>query len=236
MTSQARLIDTFVPDDPSAAVLVLHGGASRRRNMMVSPAQLSVVRMIPIAARIGRRGQGSLAVFRLLNSVRGWDDSHTPVDDARWALGQLKERFGRALPTCLVGHSLGGRAALLAGGEPSVRSVVALAPWVYPTDAAGGLADREVLIVHGTADRIARPANSAAVAESLARRAGTGHVGYVRVIGAKHAMLRRHAVFDGLAAEFAAATLLAPEAGRADGSGAEATVARVLAGEHRIDL
>lgn len=236
MTSQARLIDTDVPDQPTGAVLVLHGGAGRRRNMMVSPAQLSVLRMIPIAARIARRGHGSLAVFRLLNSVRGWDDSHTPVDDARWALEQISQRFDRELPTCLVGHSLGGRAALLAGTEPSVRSVVALAPWVYPTDAATGLPGREVLIVHGTADRIARPSNSLAVAESLARRPGHGHVGYVRVVGGKHAMLRRHREFDGLAAEFAAATLLDPSPDGASGSVIESTVKRVLSGERLIDL
>ncbi len=103
---------------------------------MVSPTQLSVLRMIPVAHRIARAGAGRLAVFRLLNSYRGWDASHTPLDDVAWALGQVRERFGH-LPACLVGHSLGGRAALLAGGAEEVRSVVALNPWVYPTDAPG---------------------------------------------------------------------------------------------------
>ena len=37
-------------------MLVLHGGASRRAGMMVSPTQLSVLRMIPIARRIARAG------------------------------------------------------------------------------------------------------------------------------------------------------------------------------------
>src|SRR4051812_42709123 len=101
---------------------------------MVSPTQLSVLRMIPIARRIARAGRGRLAVFRLLNSHRGWDATHTPVHDARWALDRVAEELGAHLPTCLVGHSLGGRAALLAAARPDVRSVVALAPWVYPTD------------------------------------------------------------------------------------------------------
>ncbi|MCW2522785.1 MAG: alpha/beta hydrolase, partial [Frankiales bacterium] len=212
------------PDRPGGVVLVLHGGAGRRRNKMVSPAQLSVLRMIPIAARIARRGQGRLAVFRLLNSVRGWDNEHTPVDDARWALGQIRQRLGAGAPICLVGHSLGGRAALLACAEPGVRSAVALAPWVYPTDVAEGRPGRQILIVHGTADRIARPANSAAVAEALARR---GPVGYVRIAGGKHAMLKHHGEFDGLAADFAVATLLGDDVGGA--------VGRVLAGERWID-
>ena len=54
---------------------MLHGGGSRRGNMMVSPTQLSVLRMIPIATRIVHAGHGRLAVFRLLNSVRGWDSA-----------------------------------------------------------------------------------------------------------------------------------------------------------------
>ena len=52
--TQARLIPVEVPDRPTGAVLVLHGGASRRDGVAVSPAQLSVLRMIPIAARIAR--------------------------------------------------------------------------------------------------------------------------------------------------------------------------------------
>ena len=66
-----KLIDVARPDRPAGAVLVLHGGASRRENMMVSPTQLSVLRMIPIARSIARAGRGRLAVFRLLNSRRG---------------------------------------------------------------------------------------------------------------------------------------------------------------------
>jgi predicted esterase len=235
VSTQAKLIDTEVPDQPSAVVLVLHGGAGRRRDTMVSPTQLSVLRMVPIATRIAHRGGGRLAVFRLLNSVRGWDSEHTPVDDARWALDQIARRLGPELPVGLVGHSLGGRAALLAAREPTVRSAVALAPWVYPTDAAGGLPGRDILIVHGTADRIARPANSQAVAEALVRHTvggglgrADGAVGYVRVAGAKHAMLKHHAVFDGLAADFAVATLLGAEVG--------GVVGRVLAGERWIDV
>ena len=114
----ARLITTRAPRNPEGLVLVLHGGASRRDRPEVSPTQLSVLRMIPIAQRIARAGRGRLAVVRLLNSVRGWDTRHTPVEDVRWALEQLRSEYD-GLPTCLVGHSLGGRAALLAGDQPS---------------------------------------------------------------------------------------------------------------------
>jgi pimeloyl-ACP methyl ester carboxylesterase len=170
---------------------------------MVSPTQLSVLRMIPVAHRIAHAGAGRLAVFRLLNSYRGWDASHTPLDDVAWALGQVRDRFGD-LPACLVGHSLGGRAALLAGGAAEVRSVVALNAWVYPTDAPD-LSGRRVLVVHGTADRIADPGRAAAVARRIGR---TADVRYVEVPEARHAMLRHGAVFERAAADFAIETLL----------------------------
>ena len=210
MELEPRLIETHVPDEPDGVVLVLHGGAARREAVAVSPTQLSVVRMIPIARRIARRGRGRLAVYRLLNTQRGWDTGHTPVDDARWALDEIARRLGGTLPTCVVGHSLGGRAALLTADHPGVRSVVALAPWVYPDDVPRGADDRRFLIVHGDHDVIARAERSAAVAKALGR---TADVGYVTIEGGKHAMLRHHARFDGLAAEFAVTTLLGEPAG-----------------------
>ncbi len=142
VNAQPRLLETRVPPRPEAAVLVLHGGANRPGNPMVSPTQLSVLRMIPVARRIARAGDDRLAVFRLLNSVRGWDSQRTPVADVEWALGLLAERFGADLPIGLVGHSLGGRAALLAGHatpyaawSPSTRGSTPRRP---PTWRAGG--------------------------------------------------------------------------------------------------
>jgi pimeloyl-ACP methyl ester carboxylesterase len=223
MQVRARLIDTRVPKAPDAVVLVLHGGASRQQGMMVSPTQLSVVRMIPIAKRIARDGGGRLAVFRLLNSVRGWDTQHTPVDDVSWALEQLQERLGDR-PIALVGHSLGGRAALLSAAQPKVKTVVALAPWVYPTDGVPGIHGRRILIVHGSADRIAKPDKSAAVARNLAK---TTDVSYVTVRGGKHAMLRRRNLFDGLASDFVTGTLL--------GKPQRGVAGRVLSGESWIE-
>ncbi len=208
MDLAARLLTTREPKNPQGLVLVLHGGASRRDTPEVSPTQLSVLRMVPVARRIARAGRGRLAVVRLLNSVRGWDVDHTPVEDVRWALAQLREKYD-GLPICLVGHSLGGRAALLAGDQPGVRSVTALNPWVHRTDHVD-LAGCSVLVVHGTDDRIADPGRSAAMAKALAR---TTDVGYLRVTGGRHAMLRHRSVFEGAAADFARATLLGDEVG-----------------------
>lgn len=204
MTQAPRLIEVRVPRDVAACVLVLHGGGGRGGHAMVSPAQLSVLRMIPIARRLAAAGRGRVAVSRLLNTVRGWDAEHTPVSDARWALDRIAERLQRPCPTCLVGHSLGGRAALLTAGHPAVVSVAALAPWVYPDDVTDGLAGKPILIVHGSSDRVADPARSAALARRL--RVHT-EVRYVTVGGGGHAMLRHRRAFESEATEFALRTL-----------------------------
>jgi pimeloyl-ACP methyl ester carboxylesterase len=226
VTNSPRLIAVSEPRHAEAVAIVLHGGASRRDNPMVSPTQLSVLRMIPIANRVARADRRRLAVYRLLNSTRGWDARHTPVDDVHWAIDQLREGFGSDLPVGLVGHSLGGRAAILAGDRPEVRSVVALNPWVYPTDGSIDLTGRRVLVVHGTDDRIASPANATSAARQLAR---TADVSFVRVEGGKHAMLGRHRDFDRLAADFTAAALLNDRTPRG-------VVARAFAGESQIDI
>ena len=220
MQASPRLIPVRSPVSPEAAVLVLHGGASRGQQVMVSPTQLSVLRMIPTARAVADAGRDRLAVFRVLNSYRGWDSTHTPVSDVGWALEQLRERYGR-LPVGLVGHSLGGRAALLAGEHKDVDAVVALNPWVYPTDDAD-LAGRRVLVVHGELDTVASPERAMTVARRLARRAP---VGFITVPEGKHAMLRHGRRFDRYAAEFAAAVLLHDEVQLSE------PVARVLAGE-----
>jgi dienelactone hydrolase len=224
-----RLIDVATPEDPSGVALVLHGGASRRDDPMVSPTQLSVLRMVPIASRIARATRGGVAVYRLLNSRRGWDTEHTPVQDVAWAMAQIAERHGDARPTCLVGHSLGGRAALLSAGRPEVTGVCALAPWVYPSDLPDGLDGQRILIVHGDRDRVADPDRSAQLARRISRQANErARVAYVTVSGGKHSMLHRHRVFDGLAAEFAATILL----GRPAGS----TLRRALDGDAWIEV
>jgi alpha-beta hydrolase superfamily lysophospholipase len=217
-----RLVDVRAPRDPAGVVVLLHGGAAREGRPMVSPTQLSVLRMIPVARRIARAGGGRLAVLRLLNTYRGWDSEHAPVDDARAAIAEVQRRYADR-PVALVGHSLGGRAAILAGPAGSVRSVVALNPWVYPTDDAD-LTGRRVLIVHGTDDRIAVPDRAEAVARRLSRRTD---VGFVHVPGGKHAMLRQGTVFEHAAADWVRATLLGEEVG-------SGPVARVLAGERVV--
>ncbi len=164
-------------------------------------------------------------MLRLLNSRRGWDTHHTPVRDVEWALGEVATRFGPGMSVCLVGHSLGGRAALLSAGQPSVHGVVALAPWVEATDALPRRRDVRVVIIHGDADRVASPERSRAI---FRRDRSTVDVAYVNVAGGTHAMLRRHEAFDTLAARCVVWMLL--------GEVLDTTVQRLVAGETWIEV
>lgn len=200
----ARLVDVAKHQAPEGIVVVLHGGAQRQMPTAVRRTQLSVLRMIPIARAIRRAGRGRLAVYRLLNSCRGWDRDSQPTADVAWALSELRRRHGE-VPVVLVGHSLGGRAALVAGAtEPMVSGIVVLNPWLYPTDDAP-LEGRSVLIVHGDADRIAPLERAQMVAERLARRTD---VELVVVPGGKHAMLSQAGVFTRHTTDFVARVLL----------------------------
>ena len=184
-------------------MLVLLGGASRGDMMHVSPTQLSVLGWSPRprAASPTRAGAGWRCSGSSTPSGAGTRGTR------RWttcAGPSTRSSAGRGGKVGLVGHSLGGRAALLSAGLPEVGSVVALNPWLYPSE--GVVPTRSpVLVVHGLRDRIAAAARSAAYIQTLNRR---GPASYVAVAEGKHAMLRRGGVFDRYAAEFAAATLL----------------------------
>ena len=220
MEASPKLVPVREPSAPDGVVLVMHGGATRGEGERVSPTQLSVVRMMPTARACARAGRGRLAVYRLLNTFRGWDTTHTPVADCDRAIAELISRFP-STPVGLVGHSLGGRAALVAGDNPAVRSVAVLNPWLYPADDVD-LSGRSVLFVHGDRDRVASIGNAETVARRLARRTS---VGFIRVPDGSHAMLRHGRAFDDYAASFIAAVLLD------DPALAAGPVARVLAGE-----
>ena len=216
-------LDVVAPDGAVRAVaLVLHGGREHG-TAAVTPRQLAVVRMQPFALSLTRAGRPlGLAVARLRYRVRGWNGpQRSPVPDVEWALDRLADRFPDA-PVALVGHSMGGRAAVYALGHPSVRAMVGLAPWIEPEDPYEQAAGRYVLVAHGERDRITSPANSAAwVKDAASVAAGAS---YVAIQGERHAMLRRPRTWHTLATDYVLATLC----GRRPGPG---VVAKVLAGQ-----
>ncbi|MEH0424522.1 alpha/beta fold hydrolase [Streptomyces sp. B21-083] len=190
------------PSAPGAAVVVLHGGqeASDRRSR---PWQLAALRMDPFVRALTAALPGQdVLVAQVRYRLRGWNGSRAdPVSDTRRALDELAELAG-PVPTVLLGHSMGGRAALRAAGHPQVRGVVALAPWWPPGEPVEQLAGRHLIALHGERDRVTSPAESADCvrrARATAVSAGMAFVG-----GGDHPMLRRHHFWHGTAAALVA--------------------------------
>jgi len=169
-----------------AVALLLHGGAETGTDP-VSHWSGPPLRMRPFGWAIRRRDR-RIAVARLRFRRRGWNGSaEDPLTDVADALRRIAARRP-GLPVVLVGHSMGGRAALRSAGSPGVIGVVALAPWVPAGDPTAQLAGRAVVVVHGTDDRRTSPAASAAYAARLDGVARS--VRYVSIAGGDHAMLR----------------------------------------------
>ncbi|GIG62052.1 hypothetical protein Lfu02_64240 [Longispora fulva] len=184
-----RRIVGGVPAGAGPVVLVLHGGAADSHR---PPGLLAYLRMLPFAWALRRSG---LTTRLLRYRYRGWNGADRDAyADVLWALEQLGPR-----PVLLVGHSLGGRAALHAGGEPSVAGVAALAPWIEPGDPWQPLAGRPVLLAHGSRDTTTDPARSREWAELLGAR-------YVE-LDDDHAMLRHPGRWHTLVRDFATEVL-----------------------------
>jgi alpha-beta hydrolase superfamily lysophospholipase len=182
---------------PRGTVLVLHGGRSVS-TQPTSPLQLSVLRMIPVA-RAARRAvrSGGIEVRRPRFGVRGWNGPYaSPVGDLSNWLDAI------AGPVVLIGHSMGARAALRAGGHPRVVAVAGLAPWLPPGEPVAQLAGRAVLLAHGDRDTVTSPDQTWAFA---GRARSVTEVTAVSVAGGDHAMLRHARAWHRLAADFAAA-------------------------------
>jgi hypothetical protein len=147
-------------DTPTAVVLVLHGGRAHSRENG-DRDRLTYRRMLPFARSLASAGP---AVYVLRYRFRGWNaPAKDALRDAQWALGELAARFPQ-VPVVLVGHSMGGRAALGAAGAANVVAACALAPWLDGSDPVVQLDGRTVLIAHGDRERWTDPAESYAYA------------------------------------------------------------------------
>ena len=149
---------------------------------------LSLVRMRAIEQFVSAAGAGQgLTTCLLRYRVAGWNGPAADAyADVRWALDRIRQEHGD-LPVVLVGHSMGGRAVLRAGGHDGVTAVCALAPWTPPGDPVDQLRGRDVVILHGRGDRWV-PARLSKEFAVRAQAAGA-HVARFTVAGG-HSMLR----------------------------------------------
>jgi dienelactone hydrolase len=183
-----RLESSAARGEPRGIALFCHGGTATS----VAPprdAALSLVRMRAIEQFVrsstGDRGVGT---YLLRYRVAGWNGAAADAfTDVRWAIEQLRVEHGPEVPIVLVGHSMGGRAALRAGGDPQVAAVCGLAPWTPPGEPVDHLRGRTVAILHGRGDRWV-PASLSADFAFRAREAGASVARFTTPGG--HSMVR----------------------------------------------
>jgi pimeloyl-ACP methyl ester carboxylesterase len=186
---------------PPGVVLVLHGGRSKSRESG-ERKRLTYARMLPFAWPLAAAGS---AVYMLRYRYRGWNAPFKdPAIDADWALGEIAKRHA-GVPVVLVGHSMGGRAALTVAGAPNVVAVCALAPWLDDSDPVEQLAGRTVLIAHGDRERYTDPAESYAYA--LRAKHVTGRTARFELPGAGHYMVYRARAWQSLVRRFVLGSL-----------------------------
>ncbi|MFG2887865.1 dienelactone hydrolase family protein [Streptomyces sp. NPDC048297] len=175
------------PQQPRAAIITLHGG--RAEGYQTSqPWHLAALRMRPILrAAASAMPLDELVLAHVRYRHRGWNQDD-PLNDTYHALGELQQITG-PVPTILIGHSMGGRAALRAASHPQVDAVLALAPWLPPNEPATQLSGKRTVVVHGERDRITSPHDSADYIKR-ARTAGV-RAGIILIRNGDHAMLRR---------------------------------------------
>ncbi|WHT21042.1 alpha/beta fold hydrolase [Crossiella sp. CA-258035] len=185
---------------PRALVVLLHGGREHSHGRP-HRGRLTYLRMLPFAKELHRAGgRHGLLVWLLRYRFRGWNaPALDAVADARWALAQARQRHP-GLPVVLVGHSMGGRAALRVADDPAVRGVAALAPWLPAGEPVADLAGTSVLIAHGDRERWTDPRLSFDYAVRARDRAE--RVCRFDVHGDNHAMLRRAAEWTALVRRF----------------------------------
>jgi dienelactone hydrolase len=179
---------------PTRAVAVFcHGGTIANLEPPRERA-LSLVRMRALEQFVSEATASQGVTSCLLRyRVAGWNGPAADAyADVRWSLDRIRAEHGSHVPVVLVGHSMGGRAVLRAGGDDQVSAVCALAPWTPPGEPVEHLRDRTVAILHGRGDRWVPAALSADFA-LRAQEAGA-RVARFTVAGG-HSMVRRALVW-----------------------------------------
>lgn len=173
------------PADVGTAVVCVNGGQASEVDGTWSATLEWLVRRL--APRFPQLRFGEVR-YR----VKSWKQLDRCVEDARAAIEELG-----ALRTLVLGFSMGGAVASQVAGEPSVETVLGLAPWLPDRLSLEPLRGRRLRVLHGALDRWLP--GIPGVSPTLSRRGferalALGAVGdYTLIPGAVHGVaLRAH--------------------------------------------
>ena len=170
-------------DGGDGLVLCVDGGQGRELEGTWSASVEWLVR--DLAPRLPE-----LTFAELRYRVRSWRRLDWCVEDAQAALREVA-----AERVLLLGFSMGGAVAVSVAGEPSVRGVIGLAPWLPDGLDVSPIAGKRLAVVHGALDR-ALP-GIPGVSPALSRRglerarAAGATCSYVLLPGAVHGVALR---------------------------------------------
>ena len=180
-------------DSVRGVVLLLHGGKDRSTEV-VDERSLSRRRSLMMQRSLAPAfAESGLLTCLMSYRVRGWNGGAGPVEDARWALEQVRRELGD-LPVVLLGHSMGGRTAVHVADDAAVVGVVGLAPWWPADEPVDALRGKHLVGVHGSKDRITSYRQSALFVERAS--AVTASAEHVVLRAAGHYMVRRASAWN----------------------------------------
>ena len=101
---------------------------------------------------VGRLAGGfpGLGFLEVRYRVKSWRRLDLCVEDARAAISAARE--AGAAEVALLGFSMGGAVSVHAAGDPTVSTVIALAPWLYSELDLSPLDGRRFAVLHGSLD------------------------------------------------------------------------------------
>ncbi len=129
------------PPDPVAAVVCVNGGQGGEvEGTWSATLEYLVGRLAPRFPK--------LVFGEVRYRIKSWKKLDWCADDARAAIEAIGARH-----TLLLGFSMGGAVSAMVAAEPSVETVVGLAPWLPDRLSVDGLAGRRLRVLHGSLDR-----------------------------------------------------------------------------------